>query len=398
MKLGPRNWNNGDLSRSRHPARRFELEHQVLVNHAPDQVFAWCRWVPGAMPDEASGLIPYHPSSANAEGITWNDTALSEALFAQTARTDHHTVRWITTLLDPQSWRLHALFTVADLLIGMLAVEMTPVQAQADKTRITIRLTCTALCQRGNRIMGQKAEEGSARWLQQLGDAIRQFADQPLPGGTSPDVIPARNCRQEHVSHTVEVNEKDLVFSREAAFAMACPVAELDWIEDWSFDLVYSASGRNEEHCIFKEALSAPLVQCRRGHTIWYTTRFVPSTGHFDAVLLTGSDLRALFRFAISELAEGRWRLRWDLTCLGIDDRGNSIIAQPGFRKRMAQMLQFLERSALHYLRSGTMYRVPLKQKAGLVFSRVHAALTRHIPGLLARKRPAPHGKLIQAD
>jgi hypothetical protein len=30
-------------------------------------------------------------------------------------------------------------------------------------------------------------------------------------------------------------------------FALACPVAELAWIDNWQFHLLYSDSGRNEE-------------------------------------------------------------------------------------------------------------------------------------------------------
>ena len=114
----------------------------------------------------------------------------------------------------------------------------------------------------------------------------------------------------------------------EILFDLACPVAELDWIENWFFDLVHSDSGRNEEHCVFVEAMSAPFVLCNPGRTVWYTTLFDRETYRFHA-MLTGESTLARFEFIGEELEDGRVRLRWDLTCTGLDERGDEITASP---------------------------------------------------------------------
>ncbi len=107
----------------------------------------------------------------------------------------------------------------------------------------------------------------------------------------------------------------------DACFALACPVAELDWIDDWCFHLLRSESGRNEDDNIFLEAATGAIVyRDTRLDTCWYTVRYDRATRRFDAVLLTGEHIATTWRFACDATPDGHVDLQLEVVSRGLDD------------------------------------------------------------------------------
>jgi hypothetical protein len=168
--------------------------------------------------------------------------------------------------------------------------------------------------------------------------------------------------------------------SADECFALACPVAELAWIDNWQFHLLYSDSGRNEDDCIFIEAVSGIAVhRAARSDTYWYTTLYDSAARRFHAVLLTGAFIIGKWSFAVDAIGDGTSRMRWVLMHTGLNEEGNRIILERGFEARVANMLHFLSRSATHFMESGDILRLPARRKARLALLLLSAVVGRHV-------------------
>lgn len=156
-----------------------------------------------------------------------------------------------------------------------------------------------------------------------------------------------------HVTHEETVNA-----SPEEAFALACPVEELKWIDKWEFQMIYSDSGRNENNCIFREQMSSLFVlNSPEIATYWYTILYDKEEYGFHAVLVSGENAIGKFEFGVKVLGERKIRACWNLTFTALGEQGNRLFDQ-GFESRMKGMLSFLGESAKHYLEKGEMLRM----------------------------------------
>jgi hypothetical protein len=157
--------------------------------------------------------------------------------------------------------------------------------------------------------------------------------------------------------------------------ALACPVAELAWIDDWQFDLVRSESGKNEKGCIFSEPFTGPMVAGAVGtETTWLTTEYDPDTCRFNATTMVGDLMIGDWRWRADRTDDGRTRATWSYSFIGRSEAGNRAIRDPSFEARLRGMLEFLDASARTYLETGTVLRYPLSKKLRLGLD----ALTHH--------------------
>lgn len=137
-------------------------------------------------------------------------------------------------------------------------------------------------------------------------------------------------------------------------FALACPVAELLWIDDWKFDLVYSESGKNETGCVFLEpSTGLSMLRSPGANAYWYTTRYEVEQHRFDAIWLTRDLAIARWEVSMTDLGDGRTRVKWSLVYTGLGAEGNSIIGEPGLGVRMKKGLSFIATSLKHYVETG---------------------------------------------
>lgn len=151
------------------------------------------------------------------------------------------------------------------------------------------------------------------------------------------------------VEHTVHINADP-----DAVFALACPVEELKWIRNWSFDMIFSESGRNENNCIFREHLSGLFVlNAPNIATYWHTIRYDKEARQFHALLIYGDLAAGKFEFSVTENGNDAATADWRLTFTSLTEAGNRI-ADESLKERLSGMLNFLAESARHYLETGT--------------------------------------------
>jgi hypothetical protein len=336
MKRNGKVWNNGNLELSLEKMRRARGNCRAMVGAPCESVLARVRQL----------LAPRH----------------GETHWFVTQDSAHH---------------MGAVLLKPELAIGKLEIDLA---ACHEGTLLCLDFVYTAISASGNALFDDQID---GRILQMLRAVVQE-----LQGGVvAPDELllpgpgPTSRSRDAFRPESAGASHESVVrASADECFALACPVAELAWIDNWQFHLLYSDSGRNEDDCIFIEAVSGIAVhRAARSDTYWYTTLYDSAARRFHAVLLTGAFIIGKWSFAVDAIGDGTSRMRWVLMHTGLNEEGNRIILERGFEARVANMLHFLSRSATHFMESGDILRLPARRKARLALLLLSAVVGRHV-------------------
>lgn len=338
MERNGRAWNNGNQELNPVKMKRKKVSCRVTVGATCESVFA---------------LIP--------------------PLFA----TSHGDTPWFVTHCIPEAHHVGAVLLKPELAIGKLEVELA---AHDEGTSVSLDFVYTAISTQGNALFDDEIESRIQRMLRAFVEALqgRKVAPDEL---RLPGRCPTSRLRDSFRPKSAGASHETVVRGNaDECFALACPVAELDWIDNWQFHLLYSDSGRNEDDCIFIEAVSGFAVhRVARSDTYWYTTLYDSAARRFHAVLLTGDFIIGRWSLEVDAIGDGNSRMRWALMDTGLNEEGNRIILDSGFETRVANMLRFISNSAKHFMETGDILRLPTRRKAKLVLSLLSAVVAQQV-------------------
>ena len=114
--------------------------------------------------------------------------------------------------------------------------------------------------------------------------------------------------------------EKTFSFPPEKVFFQFCPTRELDWIEGWDCDLVYTSTGYVEDDCIFTTSETNLL-----GPGLWIFTRYEPSR-KLELVRIIEESVVIHFRIKLINNNDGTSTGIWNLTFTALNKSGNVIV------------------------------------------------------------------------
>lgn len=114
--------------------------------------------------------------------------------------------------------------------------------------------------------------------------------------------------------------EKTFDFPPEKVFYQFCPTRELDWIEGWEVDLVFTTTGYVENDCIFTTPETNAL-----GPGLWIFTRYEPSK-KLELVRIVGDSVVIHFRIHLTDNKDGTTTGVWNLTYTALNESGNTIV------------------------------------------------------------------------
>jgi len=366
MNLSGKKWNQGDLDQNPVAMQREQANHEVVIDAPVGRVFerACVAGQPGWL-RAGSVRLAYTETGSNEKDALWLDSETGPDVFRQ----PHLETYWTTTRIDPEGYRYQAVLINPGLTVGTLDVTM---EGQGNQTLVRFDLSCTVL-----------SEAGSALFDDGLGARLRQalhgFGDTLADAVASESALPVRreshNARRECVEHQITITG-DI----DECFALACPVAELEWIDGWSFDLIYSESGRNETGCVFLEPSSGlSMLRLPGANTHWYCNRYDTEQHVFEAVWLTRDLTIANWEVRMTDPGGGQTRVDWSLVYTGLGAAGNRLLDEAGLDQRMKRGLGFLATSLKHYVETGELFRLSGHQKLKVVGSLIGAALGRHL-------------------
>jgi len=131
-------------------------------------------------------------------------------------------------------------------------------------------------------------------------------------------------------------------------FPLLCPVREVEWIEGWSSDLVYSGSGVAEKHCVFETDFP------HTGLMTWIVTRYEPARCRIEfAITRQGSHVEKL-EIAGEDNGDGSSTLRWTRIYTSLSAQGKAFLEQHTGEPLDTRM-EHLGRALDHYLQTGEM-------------------------------------------
>ncbi len=368
MKPSYRKWNQGDVTLNDFDMQRERAALTVPVSLPADELFrrACGAARPAWMPDGAMQLRRSTSGRDEPEAM-WREETTGPALLGQPGLAAH----WMTTVLDRASRRYQAVIAWPGLALATLDLAADPLEQGA---QARLELTVTPLSRAGSEACDGGLPARMAALLQRFGEALRHAPPAPSP---APRLEPVTLAGRVAVAHE-EVVTGDL----DTCFELACPVAELKWIEDWCFDLVYSDSGVNEPGCVFMEPFTGlAVLRAPRAHNHWYTTHYRRQTGRFEAVWVTEALTMARWQVRMTELEPGQVRINWQLSYGDLGDAGAALMAEPGMERRMADALRFISASLKHFVERGTLYRLSVHRKLRIAAGVVGAAIGRHLHG-----------------
>lgn len=148
----------------------------------------------------------------------------------------------------------------------------------------------------------------------------------------------------EHLETAKKMKRKIQVYTqkfnspRDKVFHQLCPTRELDWINGWECDLVYTTTGYVEPDCIFRTSTENAL-----GEGLWIFTDFVMNE-KVEIVRIIGNTLTMHLRITLADDGDTTSTGTWHITLTALNEEGNTIIdAMPEVNSEIEKAVQGLE-------------------------------------------------------
>jgi hypothetical protein len=368
MRLSGKSWNQGNVDDNAFPMQRRRATRRVHIDAPVEGVFerACLTGQPGWLP-AGSVHLSHSDSGLDEPNALWSEGETGPSVFRQPELQTF----WTTTRIDPERRCCQAVAVNPEIAVGTLDVEM---EERDDGTLVRFGLSYTVLSEAGSALFDQGFEGRMGQLLERFGDTLTRAV-------AAESAVPVTRAPHRTRRHGVAV-EITIDGDIDECFALACPVAELEWIDGWTFDLIYSESGTNETGCVFLEPSSGLSMLCSPGaNNYWYVTRYDAKQHRFEAVWSTSDLAIARWQVQMTDLGGGQTRVHWSLMYTGLGEKGSRLIAEPGLESRMTRGLSFLANALKHYVETGEMYRLSTHRKLRIVASLIGASLGRHLRG-----------------
>jgi len=127
----------------------------------------------------------------------------------------------------------------------------------------------------------------------------------------------ASGQKYKRMCHTYE---KLLNAKPEQIFPLLCPSRELDWINGWDCDLIYTSTGYAEKDCIFTTPEGSIFDS-----GIWILTQFVPNEK--VELVRTVQDSRVVhIRITLKDNNDGTTTGMWEEKYTALNEQGNEMV------------------------------------------------------------------------
>jgi hypothetical protein len=153
--------------------------------------------------------------------------------------------------------------------------------------------------------------------------------------------------RRIFVTHAEEVEA-----SASRVFLLLCPVAEYDWISGWDCTLVFTASGVNEQGCIFSEGMMGPVLVGSPVVTTWVTTVHDEENRRIQFVIFLHDQAVVRYDIRLEERGSDRTHMvmNFEVSLMGEELRR---LDDDEIRARLMVPVTFISESLKHYCRTG---------------------------------------------
>lgn len=134
----------------------------------------------------------------------------------------------------------------------------------------------------------------------------------------------------------------------EKVFQQLCPTRELDWIDGWDCDLLYTTTGYVEPDCIFSTQETNSI-----GPGLWIFTDYKPDE-RVQIVRIINNSIVESFSITLKDNGDGTCEGTWHMIFTGINEKGSEMVtAMPEEFPELGAATAGLE----HFLNTGELLR-----------------------------------------
>lgn len=129
-------------------------------------------------------------------------------------------------------------------------------------------------------------------------------------------------------------------------FPLICPVKQLDWLDGWNFEMIYSESGISEEGCVFKTKHEGDV------DTIWVITKHDVENFIIEYIRITPGVLIVKININLEHRYSNITDVNTEYIFTALSEKGNEFIEGKS-SKQFFNMMKWWEKSINYYLDSG---------------------------------------------
>jgi hypothetical protein len=129
-------------------------------------------------------------------------------------------------------------------------------------------------------------------------------------------------------------------------FPLLCPVREAEWLDEWSYNLIYSESGVAEEGCVFSTAYKGEK------DTIWIITEHNKEKKLVEFTRVTPESRASILSISVKTEKKNTSNVYIKYTYTAICEEGNKFIDEFTEDAFLAAV-KFWEKSMNYFLRTG---------------------------------------------
>ncbi len=174
--------------------------------------------------------------------------------------------------------------------------------------------------------------------------------EEPMETGEEKKKTAAIN-RRVFITHTVEIHAPAA-----RIFPLLCPVAEYDWISGWDCRIGFTASGVNEEGCIFMEQIMGPVLVGSPVASTWVTTVHDERNRHIRFVIFVHDQAVVRYDVRLEEQEGSKTRLAMNFEITAVSEEFGSLDDEE-IRGRIMVPVTFISGSLKHYCETGKMLK-----------------------------------------
>ncbi len=126
-----------------------------------------------------------------------------------------------------------------------------------------------------------------------------------------------------------------------------CPVRELDWVESWNPQIVYSNSGLVEKDCVF-------ITPNGNDDVVWIVTDYDIEKGHVEMFYHVPNILVTKLEIQLTQLTETQTEAVLIYSKTSLSKEGDKVLAD-FTRENYEIMMDSWEKAMNHYLKTGEM-------------------------------------------
>ena len=142
-------------------------------------------------------------------------------------------------------------------------------------------------------------------------------------------------------SYTQKINA-----SAEQIFPLLCPQKELEWLDGWNYEMVFSLSGFAEEDAIFKTKHEGDV------NTIWVVTKYDKENKIIEFVRLTWETVVVKIHIHVLDNNNGTSDVYIEYTFTSVTEKGNEYVEGTSERQ-FNKLMHWWEKSMNYYFATG---------------------------------------------